>query len=156
MKKYSTRKFNPSIRLAVKFNNKIYHLSSHRFYDREMIDANNNKIMFHKEIKEGQKWNIVQEYKGLYSISFESNDYSMKDWYLYYDLKKKGILSKNKKSLWKIEEIDNKQFYIKDALYGSYLCLARNESRDSNSFYGTSKNEIEESYKNAFIFSVCY
>ena len=142
MKKYSTRKFNPSIRLAVKFNNKIYHLSSHRFYDREMIDANNNKIMFHKE------------YKGLYSISFESNDYSMKDWYLYYDLKKKGILSKNKKSLWKIEEIDNKQFYIKDALYGSYLCLARNESRDSNSFYGTSKNEIEESYKNAFIFSV--
>ena len=141
MKKYSTRKFNPSIRLAVKFNGKTYHLSSHRFYDREMIDTNNNKIMFHKEIKEGQKWNIVQEYKG---------------WYLYYDLKKKGILSKNKKSLWKIEEIDNKQFYIKDALYGSYLCLARNESRDSNSFYGTSKNEIEESYKNAFIFSVCY
>ena len=113
MKKYSTRKFNPSIRLAVKFNNKIYHLSSHRFYDREMIDANNNKIMFHKEIKEGQKWNIVQEYKGLYSISFESNDYSMKDWYLYYDLKKKVFYQKIKSLCGKLKKLIINNFILK-------------------------------------------
>ena len=154
MKNYSTRKFNPAIRLAVKFNNKNYHLSSHRVFQTEMIDGNNNKVMFHKELKEGQKWNIVQEYKGLYSISYETNDYSMQGWYLYYDLNKQVILSKNKKSLWKIEELHNKQFYIKDALYGYYLCLARDESRDFYSFYGTSKKEIDESNKNVFIFTI--
>ena len=153
MKNYLTKTFNPAIRLAVKYNSRNYHLSCHRVFNTEMLDQNNTKIMFHKELKEGQKWNIVQEYNGLYSITYETNDYLMEGWHLYYDLKYNIILSRNKKSLWKFEIIDNKKFYIKDALYGFYLCLSNSDQRDYYSFYGTGKKEIVENNKNLFIFS---
>ena len=156
MKNYFTKNFNPSIRLAVKYNSRNYHLSCHKVFNIEMIDSDNTKVMFHKELKEGQKWNIVQEYHGLYSITYGTNDYLMEGWHLYYDLKNNVILSKNKKSLWKFEMIDknnNKKFYIRDALYGFYLCLSNNESRDFYSFFGSLKKEIDENNKNSFIFS---
>ncbi len=77
----------------------------------------------------------------------------MEGWHLYYDLKYNIILSRNKKSLWKIEIIEDKKFYIKDALYGFYLCLSNSDQRDYYSFYGTGKKEIVENNKNLFIFS---
>ena len=92
MEKYLIKKFNPSIRLAVKYNSRNYHLSCHKVFNIEMIDSDNTKVMFHKELKEGQKWNIVQEYHGLYSITYGTNDYLMEGWHLYYDLKNNFIL----------------------------------------------------------------
>ena len=45
MKNYFTKNFNPSIRLAVKYNSRNYHLSCHRVFNTEMIDQNNTKSL---------------------------------------------------------------------------------------------------------------
>ena len=54
----------------------------------------------------------------------------MKDWKLYFDIESRNIyLSKNLKSLWKLEKIDQDKFYIKNALYGYFINLSIDNKR---------------------------
>ena len=75
----------------------------------------------------------------------------MKDWKLYFDIESRNIyLSKNLKSLWKLEKIDQNKFYIKDALYGYSINLSIDNKRDINSYYGSISKDENQNVKNVF------
>ena len=78
----------------------------------------------------------------------------MKNWNLYFDIESRNIyLSKNLKTLWKLEKIEKDTFYIKDALYNYYLNLSIDDKRDINSYYGLMSSDInKENLKNVFFF----
>ena len=153
MDNYIHKKSEIALRIGIKINNKKYYLSSHRFYSIEKIDASKTRIMFHCQLIEGQKWKFIPKYKGLYYISYDLRDYGMKDWNLHFDIESRNVyLSKNLKTLWKLEKIDRDNFYIKDALYGYYLNVSTNNERDYNSFYGTISSNDNENLKNEFFF----
>ncbi len=153
MENYYQSNSTLAIRLGTIINNKKYYLSCHRFYQVEKHYPTKTIIMFHNQFLEGQKWKLIQKYKGLYYISYDLLDYGMKDWNLHFDIESRNVyLSKNLKTLWKLEKIDRDNFYIKDALYGYYLNVSTNNERDYNSFYGTISSNDNENLKNEFFF----
>ena len=154
MKQYIQNNFEFPLRITTKINGKKYYLSCHRFYQVEKMYSTKTIIMFHNQLLEGQKWKLIQKYKGLYYISYDLNDYSMKNWNLYFDIESRNIyLSKNLKTLWKLEKIEKDTFYIKDALYNYYLNLSIDDKRDINSYYGLMSSDInKENLKNVFFF----
>ena len=151
MENYYQSNSTLAIRLGTIINNKKYYLSCHRFYQVEKHYPTKIIIMFHNQLLEGQKWKLIQKYKGLYYISYDLNDYAMKDWKLYFDIESRNIyLSKNLKSLWKLEKIDQNKFYIKDALYGYSINLSIDNKRDINSYYGSISKDENQNVKNVF------
>ena len=151
MENYYQSNSTLAIRLGTIINNKKYYLSCHRFYQVEKHYPTKTIIMFHNQFLEGQKWKLIQKYKGLYYISYDLNDYAMKDWKLYFDIESRNIyLSKNLKSLWKLEKIDQDKFYIKNALYGYFINLSIDNKRDINSYYGSISKDENQNVKNVF------
>ena len=117
------------------FNNIVYYLTSHRFYETEnelRVHINSKKLL-------GQEWIFNEIYNGLYEIILNSiiNNNARISYYLYADNDNNIFLSENKKSLWKFEKINNieNQFYIKNPKNNFFLMFNNNLKRDQNSFY---------------------
>ena len=142
------------------FNGKEYKLSSHRFYNKDILSTNETKIMCHWDEYYGQEWVFVEKYKGLYEIRFndDEKDLNRIGFYLNVINDDKVVLSDKAISLWKIEKINNEKkenkYYIKNAKDNYYLFLNVNEKRDQNSFYVGIEKKINENKKENFIFSL--
>ena len=131
--------FNNVYQISTIFNNINYYLTSHRLYESEKLSDNESKIHINSAKVFGQEWIFNEIYNGLYEIIF-NNDININSrigYYLYADNDNNIFLSKNKKSLWKLEKINNSrnQFYIKNPKNNYYLIFDENLKRDKNSFY---------------------
>ena len=131
--------FNNVYQISTIFNDINYYLTSHRLYESEKLLDNESKIHINSAKVFGQEWIFNEIYNGLYEIIF-NNDININSrigYYLYADNDNNIFLSKNKKSLWKLEKINNSgfQFYIKNPKNNYYLIFDENLKRDKNSFY---------------------
>ena len=123
-----------------KITTKQYSISCHRIFEREKIDSKTTKLMAHREEKEGQQFIFKEEYKGLYKIVFNTDDYGQKDWAISIGLNNEKpdlVLSKNDCCLWKLIKTQDDGFLIKSATNGYFFRLLCNsdERRDSFSYY---------------------
>ena len=146
--------------ITTKLNGKEYKLSSHRYYDKDILSTNESKIMCHCDKHYGQEWVFVEKYKGLYEIRFNDDEKNLNriGFYLNVISDDKVALSDKVISLWKIEKVNKEKnenkYYIKNAKNNCYLYLNINEKRDQNSFYVGIEKKINENKKENFIFSL--
>ena len=68
--------FNNVYSITTKINEIEYKLSSHRYYNEDILSPNESKIMFHCDDYYGQQWVFVEKYKGLYEIRLNEDDLS--------------------------------------------------------------------------------
>jgi hypothetical protein len=145
--------------ITTKINEIEYKLSSHRFYNEDILSPNESKIMFHCDDYYGQQWVFVEKYKGLYEIRLNEDDLSFNriGFYLNVIDDDKLVLSDKAISLWKIEKInknDENKYYIKNVKNNYYLYVNNSKIRDENSFFAEVKEKINENEKEKFIFSL--
>ena len=125
--------------ITTEYNNKIYYLGSQIIYEHDKYDENDSKVHFHLSKSYGQEWVFNEIYNGLYEILFNDDikNNSRIGYYLNVDNKNNIILSKNKKTLWKFEKIENKEneYYIKNCTNNFYLTFNIDLKRDQSSYY---------------------
>ena len=152
--------YNNVYSITIKINEIEYKLSSHRFYDKDILSPNETKIMVHYDDYYGQQWVFVEKYKGLYEIRLNEDDSSFNriGFYLNVINNDNLVLSDEAISLWKIEkinkEIDENKYYIKNAKNNYYLYVNIHSIRDEGSFYAEVKKKLIENEKEKFIFSL--
>ena len=145
--------------ITTKINEIEYKLSSHRYYNEDILSPNESKIMFHCDCYYGQQWVFVEKYKGLYEIRLNEDDLSFNriGFYLNVINNDKLVLSDKAISLWKIEKInknDENKYYIKNVKNNYYLYVNNSKIRDKSSFFAEVKEKINENEKEKFIFSL--
>ena len=121
-----------------------FYLSSHKFYKKDEINENSTLMCVINKELEGQQWNFISNYEGIYEIKYNLDDYKMKNWNIFITNDENIILSNDensKKSAFVLIEKDNDNFYIQDALSGKYLGIDTNKKRDKISFYLNLTNE---------------
>ena len=116
-----------------------FYLSSHKFYKKDEIDENSTLMCAINKELEGQQWNFISNYEGIYEIKYNLDDYKMKNWNIFINNDENIILSNcnnsKKTAFILIEKDDNNKFYIQDALSGKYLGIDTTKKRDKISFY---------------------
>ena len=116
-----------------------FYLSSHKFYKKDEIDENSTLMCAINKELEGQQWNFISNYEGIYEIKYNLDDYKMKNWNIFINNDENIMLSNcnnsKKTAFILIEKDDNNKFYIQDALSGKYLGIDTTKKRDKISFY---------------------
>ena len=139
---------------------KKYYLSTHNVFEKDKINQNTARLMVHFELKEGQKFQLIEKLKSLYSIRFVETSYHFDNWsvqLLNHDNKMEGCLNEKEENatLFKfiqkpqVDNDDNEKhntdvYYIYSPLLNSYLTVNQNFKRDNFSFYLKGTSNINE------------